>query len=183
MSLQEARDAHPATAVSLAGLRAGPHSPRCWFLLPQAAQASLNSMCVILGSRMNEFVLQLEMEAKSETKQENYWLIQYQRLLHQKPLSLRLQVRAAAPAPAAAVQSAGRGVRAGSRALAPHTGQQGRGHPALLCTYRRARSTLEVTGLPGSVGRQRLGGSCPPTAHPPAAGDSEHLPGRALCPS
>ncbi|KAK2535510.1 Lrsam1, partial [Columba guinea] len=33
----------------------------------------------------------LEMEAKSETKQENYWLIQYQRLLNQKPLSLRLQ--------------------------------------------------------------------------------------------
>ncbi|NXX98943.1 LRSM1 ligase, partial [Centropus bengalensis] len=33
----------------------------------------------------------LEMEAKSETKQENYWLIQYQRLLKQKPLSLRLQ--------------------------------------------------------------------------------------------
>uniref|UniRef100_A0A8C5JM32 Leucine rich repeat and sterile alpha motif containing 1 n=1 Tax=Junco hyemalis TaxID=40217 RepID=A0A8C5JM32_JUNHY len=35
--------------------------------------------------------LQLEMEAKSETKQENYWLIQYQRLLNQKPLSLKLQ--------------------------------------------------------------------------------------------
>ncbi|NXQ34150.1 LRSM1 ligase, partial [Alaudala cheleensis] len=33
----------------------------------------------------------LEMEAKSETKQENYWLIQYQRLLDQKPLSLKLQ--------------------------------------------------------------------------------------------
>ncbi|XP_004677369.2 PREDICTED: E3 ubiquitin-protein ligase LRSAM1 [Condylura cristata] len=32
-----------------------------------------------------------ELEAKSETKQENYWLIQYQRLLSQKPLSLRLQ--------------------------------------------------------------------------------------------
>lgn len=44
---------------------------------------------------MNEFVFQLEMEAKSETKQENYWLIQYQRLLNQKPLSLRLQVTAA----------------------------------------------------------------------------------------
>ncbi|NXN90957.1 LRSM1 ligase, partial [Rhinopomastus cyanomelas] len=33
----------------------------------------------------------VEMEAKSETKQENYWLIQYQRLLKQKPLSLKLQ--------------------------------------------------------------------------------------------
>ncbi|NXP56207.1 LRSM1 ligase, partial [Heliornis fulica] len=33
----------------------------------------------------------LEMEAKSETRQENYWLIQYQRLLNQKPLSLKLQ--------------------------------------------------------------------------------------------
>ncbi|XP_055964755.1 E3 ubiquitin-protein ligase LRSAM1 isoform X2 [Sorex fumeus] len=33
----------------------------------------------------------MELEAKSETKQENYWLIQYQRLLDQKPLSLRLQ--------------------------------------------------------------------------------------------
>ncbi|XP_031810538.1 E3 ubiquitin-protein ligase LRSAM1 isoform X4 [Sarcophilus harrisii] len=33
----------------------------------------------------------LEMEAKNETTQENYWLIQYQRLLNQKPLSLKLQ--------------------------------------------------------------------------------------------
>lgn len=33
----------------------------------------------------------VELEAKSETKQENYWLIQYQRLLKQKPLSLKLQ--------------------------------------------------------------------------------------------
>lgn len=33
----------------------------------------------------------VEMNAKSEAKQENYWLIQYQRLLNQKPLSLRLQ--------------------------------------------------------------------------------------------
>ncbi|XP_026890975.1 E3 ubiquitin-protein ligase LRSAM1 isoform X2 [Acinonyx jubatus] len=32
-----------------------------------------------------------ELEAKSETRQENYWLIQYQRLLNQKPLSLKLQ--------------------------------------------------------------------------------------------
>lgn len=35
----------------------------------------------------------MELEAKSETKRENYWLIQYQRLLNQKPLSLKLQVR------------------------------------------------------------------------------------------
>ncbi|XP_018414869.1 PREDICTED: E3 ubiquitin-protein ligase LRSAM1 isoform X2 [Nanorana parkeri] len=33
----------------------------------------------------------LVLDAKSEAKQENYWLIQYQRLLNQKPLSLRLQ--------------------------------------------------------------------------------------------
>ncbi|KAL1785427.1 E3 ubiquitin-protein ligase LRSAM1 isoform X1 [Sigmodon hispidus] len=33
----------------------------------------------------------VELEAKSETTQENYWLIQYQRLLNQKPLSLKLQ--------------------------------------------------------------------------------------------
>ncbi|KAM8934642.1 E3 ubiquitin-protein ligase LRSAM1 [Pelodytes ibericus] len=33
----------------------------------------------------------LEMDAKSEANRENYWLIQYQRLLNQKPLSLRLQ--------------------------------------------------------------------------------------------
>uniref|UniRef100_A0A2K6BGY0 Leucine rich repeat and sterile alpha motif containing 1 n=1 Tax=Macaca nemestrina TaxID=9545 RepID=A0A2K6BGY0_MACNE len=32
-----------------------------------------------------------ELEAKSETRQENYWLIQYQRLLNQKPSSLKLQ--------------------------------------------------------------------------------------------
>nr|XP_033816189.1 E3 ubiquitin-protein ligase LRSAM1 isoform X2 [Geotrypetes seraphini] len=35
--------------------------------------------------------LLLEMDAKNEAKQENYWLIQYQRLLNQKPLSLKLQ--------------------------------------------------------------------------------------------
>ncbi|XP_064420333.1 E3 ubiquitin-protein ligase LRSAM1 [Latimeria chalumnae] len=35
--------------------------------------------------------LLLEMERKSEANQENYWLIQYQRLLNKKPLSLRLQ--------------------------------------------------------------------------------------------
>ncbi|XP_071981442.1 E3 ubiquitin-protein ligase LRSAM1 isoform X2 [Engystomops pustulosus] len=33
----------------------------------------------------------MEMDAKSEARHENYWLIQYQRLLNQKPLSLRLQ--------------------------------------------------------------------------------------------
>ncbi|XP_056394973.1 E3 ubiquitin-protein ligase LRSAM1 isoform X2 [Hyla sarda] len=33
----------------------------------------------------------VEMDEKSEARQENYWLIQYQRLLNQKPLSLRLQ--------------------------------------------------------------------------------------------
>ncbi|XP_075690913.1 E3 ubiquitin-protein ligase LRSAM1 isoform X2 [Rhinoderma darwinii] len=33
----------------------------------------------------------MALDAKSEARQENYWLIQYQRLLNQKPLSLRLQ--------------------------------------------------------------------------------------------
>ncbi|XP_077140045.1 E3 ubiquitin-protein ligase LRSAM1 isoform X2 [Ranitomeya variabilis] len=33
----------------------------------------------------------MHMDSKSEAKLENYWLIQYQRLLNQKPLSLRLQ--------------------------------------------------------------------------------------------
>ncbi|CAJ0968509.1 unnamed protein product [Ranitomeya imitator] len=33
----------------------------------------------------------MQMDSKSEAKLENYWLIQYQRLLNQKPLSLRLQ--------------------------------------------------------------------------------------------
>ncbi|XP_069789899.1 E3 ubiquitin-protein ligase LRSAM1 isoform X2 [Narcine bancroftii] len=35
--------------------------------------------------------LLMELEKKHETSQENYWLIQYQRLLDQKPLSLRAQ--------------------------------------------------------------------------------------------
>ncbi|NXN14646.1 LRSM1 ligase, partial [Indicator maculatus] len=35
--------------------------------------------------------LLLELEAESQTRQEHYWLIQYQRLLSQKPLSLKLQ--------------------------------------------------------------------------------------------
>lgn len=66
---------------------------------------------------MNEFVFQLEMEAKSETKQENYWLIQYQRLLNQKPLSLKLQVAAAVNAFTVAVRcSAERGGSEGSPA-------------------------------------------------------------------
>ncbi|XP_078282283.1 E3 ubiquitin-protein ligase LRSAM1 isoform X4 [Rhinoraja longicauda] len=34
---------------------------------------------------------QMEMEKKHETSQENYWLIQYQRLMDKKPLSLRAQ--------------------------------------------------------------------------------------------
>lgn len=33
------------------------------------------------------------MELKSESNQQNYWMIQYQRLLDAKPLSLRMQVR------------------------------------------------------------------------------------------
>lgn len=33
------------------------------------------------------------MELKSESNQQNYWMIQYQRLLDTKPLSLRMQVR------------------------------------------------------------------------------------------
>lgn len=84
---------------------------------------------------MNEFVFQLEMEAKSETKQENYWLIQYQRLLNQKPLSLKLQVGAAVNAltvavlcPAgcrgakAALPGPAGSAEAGSGAQIPHTG-------------------------------------------------------------
>ncbi|TMS08135.1 E3 ubiquitin-protein ligase LRSAM1 [Larimichthys crocea] len=35
--------------------------------------------------------LQVEMEKKSESNQQNYWMIQYQRLLDTKPLSLRMQ--------------------------------------------------------------------------------------------
>ncbi|RXN10340.1 E3 ubiquitin- ligase LRSAM1 [Labeo rohita] len=34
---------------------------------------------------------QMEMEQKSESNQQNYWMIQYQRLLDAKPLSLRMQ--------------------------------------------------------------------------------------------
>lgn len=37
----------------------------------------------------------MELEQKSESNQQNYWMIQYQRLLDAKPLSLRMQVRAA----------------------------------------------------------------------------------------
>lgn len=33
------------------------------------------------------------MEEKSDSTQQNYWMIQYQRLLDAKPLSLRMQVR------------------------------------------------------------------------------------------
>ncbi|MEQ2219437.1 hypothetical protein XENOCAPTIV_017920, partial [Xenoophorus captivus] len=34
----------------------------------------------------------VEMENKSDSNQQNYWMIQYQRLLDAKPLSLRMQV-------------------------------------------------------------------------------------------
>lgn len=39
------------------------------------------------------FVFQVEMEKKSDSNQQNYWMIQYQRLLDAKPLSLRMQVQ------------------------------------------------------------------------------------------
>lgn len=38
-------------------------------------------------------VLQVELERTSESNQQNYWMIQYQRLLDAKPLSLRMQVQ------------------------------------------------------------------------------------------
>ena len=38
-------------------------------------------------------VSQVEMELKSESNQQNYWMIQYQRLLDAKPLTLRMQVQ------------------------------------------------------------------------------------------
>uniref|UniRef100_A0A2K5NQ14 Leucine rich repeat and sterile alpha motif containing 1 n=1 Tax=Cercocebus atys TaxID=9531 RepID=A0A2K5NQ14_CERAT len=40
---------------------------------------------------LREILVCVWLLAKSETRQENYWLIQYQRLLNQKPLSLKLQ--------------------------------------------------------------------------------------------
>lgn len=40
---------------------------------------------------------QAELEMKSESNQQNYWMIQYQRLLDAKPLSLRMQVGTALP--------------------------------------------------------------------------------------
>lgn len=46
----------------------------------------ISPRCVFSG-------LQMEMEQKSESNQQNYWMIQYQRLLDAKPLSLRMQVR------------------------------------------------------------------------------------------
>jgi len=58
---------------------------RCvsWFWLRWLSPASL---CVF----------QAEMELKSECSQQNYWMIQYQRLLDAKPLALRMQVQCSA---------------------------------------------------------------------------------------
>lgn len=39
------------------------------------------------------FLHQVEIEKKSDSNQQNYWMIQYQRLLDAKPLTLRMQVR------------------------------------------------------------------------------------------
>jgi len=74
------------------------------------------------------------MEAKSETKQENYWLIQYQRLLNQKPLSLKLQVAAAVNAIAvAALCSAEPGGEWGQPCLDPQVQWRwGAGHRPLV---------------------------------------------------
>lgn len=36
--------------------------------------------------------MQVELELKSESNLQNYWMIQYQRLLDSKPLSLAMQV-------------------------------------------------------------------------------------------
>lgn len=50
--------------------------------------------CKLLQSSGTTLViLQVEMEEKSDSTQQNYWMIQYQRLLDAKPLSLRMQVR------------------------------------------------------------------------------------------
>ncbi|KAL0606408.1 E3 ubiquitin-protein ligase LRSAM1 [Plecturocebus cupreus] len=71
-----------------------------WCLCP-SEEAAISSRCTAAISYASGYwpdgalVLcrgsQTELEAKSETRQENYWLIQYQRLLNQKPLSLKLQ--------------------------------------------------------------------------------------------
>lgn len=39
------------------------------------------------------FYFQVEMQLKSDSNQQNYWMIQYQRLLNTKPLTLRMQVQ------------------------------------------------------------------------------------------
>ncbi|XP_024906877.1 E3 ubiquitin-protein ligase LRSAM1 isoform X2 [Pteropus alecto] len=58
---------------------------------------SLHTLAVLRNASVTQVAVvrqrknKTELEAKSETKQENYWLIQYQRLLNQKPLSLKLQ--------------------------------------------------------------------------------------------
>lgn len=48
---------------------------------------------VVTWDQQSLCVFQAEMERKSESNQQNYWMIQYQRLLDAKPLSLRMQVQ------------------------------------------------------------------------------------------
>uniref|UniRef100_A0A8C1J394 Leucine rich repeat and sterile alpha motif containing 1 n=1 Tax=Cyprinus carpio TaxID=7962 RepID=A0A8C1J394_CYPCA len=45
----------------------------------------------VCSSTLVLIFFQVEMEQKSESNQQNYWMIQYQRLLDAKPLSLRMQ--------------------------------------------------------------------------------------------
>lgn len=58
------------------------HHQNTWLI---SAQRTLREQSVC--------VFQVEMEKKSDSNQQNYWMIQYQRLLDAKPLSLRMQVR------------------------------------------------------------------------------------------
>ena len=69
-------------------------------------QTSLHEGVVFLGS-LNDArghylrlcSVQVELERKSESNLQNYWMIQYQRLLDSKPLSLAMQVSTSANIP------------------------------------------------------------------------------------
>uniref|UniRef100_UPI00398E353C E3 ubiquitin-protein ligase LRSAM1 isoform X2 n=1 Tax=Pristiophorus japonicus TaxID=55135 RepID=UPI00398E353C len=75
----------------------GDHSKqhRIWEMLEAERQALSDLLQQLLKERKQRELelldLLVEMEVKHQTDQENYWLIQYQRLMDQKPLSLRSQ--------------------------------------------------------------------------------------------
>lgn len=72
---------------------------QCWVLLTtESLEVNVNIFCLLSSFTLwywihFVFYFQVELQQKSDSNQRNYWMIQYQRLLNTKPLTLRMQVQ------------------------------------------------------------------------------------------